>query len=117
MLQENLAGKSTKVTQPSTRESAGQVRSVSQQAGHPILQLQRELGNRLVSELVGAGRLSTEGLIFIPTKVGVEATENKHDCGVDRGAPVRESDHLTWGNGRRPASNASGDVSFPIRAV
>jgi hypothetical protein len=61
MLQERSTAVPGKETQPSSHEFVGTVRPAFQPALHPILHLQRAVGNRRLAELIKAGRFSPQG--------------------------------------------------------
>ena len=80
-----------KATQQASRRETQQGSAHSFQAGlHPILQLQRTLGNRHVARLIKAGRLTSEGRIIggrtiaLQPRLTVGAADDQYEQEADR---------------------------------
>jgi len=84
--QQRLIGSPKKTKQRIARRQTSLTSAQSFQGGlHPILQLQRMLGNRWVAQLIQAKRLTPEGMnIGFQRKLTVGAADDQHEQEADR---------------------------------
>src|SRR4051812_5600947 len=85
MSQQQLTKLQQKAKQPSARRGPSSASHSSRQGGvHPILRLQREIGNRRVVQLIQAKRLTPQGTIAGPQrKLTVGASSEFHEREAD----------------------------------
>lgn len=81
MSKQRLPGSPEKTKQRITRAATRPAPAWLPQAGHPVLQLQRSLGNQRVARLMKTKRLTPQGKLILRRRVG--AAENHYEQEAD----------------------------------